>query len=125
MLPLIRLETPRVFYDYEAKYQSDSTRYLIPCGLDTGRERELQQLSLAAFEAVGADGWGRVDFMLDESGSPWFIEVNTVPGLTDHSLVPMAAQAVGLDFTRLVLRILDSSFTRAGNHLQEGQRAKA
>lgn len=125
VLPLIRLETPRVFYDYEAKYQSDSTRYLIPCGLDTGRERELQQLSLAAFEAVGADGWGRVDFMLDESGSPWFIEVNTVPGLTDHSLVPMAAQAVGLDFTRLVLRILDSSFTRAGNHLQEGQRAKA
>jgi len=124
-LPLIRLETPHVFYDYEAKYQSDSTRYLIPCGLDTKREHELQQLSLAAFRAVGADGWGRVDFMLDEAGEPWFIEVNTVPGLTDHSLVPMAAKATGIDFTRLVLRILDSSFARSGNHSQEGQRAKA
>jgi D-alanine-D-alanine ligase len=124
-LPLIRLETPHTFYDYEAKYQSDSTRYLIPCGLDAGREHELQQLSLAAFSAVGAEGWGRVDFMLDEAGEPWFIEVNTVPGLTDHSLVPMAAQAIGMDFNRLVLRILDSSFARVGNHSQEGRRAKA
>jgi D-alanine-D-alanine ligase len=125
VLPLIRLETPHVFYDYEAKYQSDSTRYLIPCGLDAEREQALQQLSLAAFRAVGAEGWGRVDFMLDEAGEPWFIEVNTVPGLTDHSLVPMAAQATGMDFTRLVLRILDSSFAQAGNHTQEDQRAKA
>ena len=125
VLPLIRLETPHVFYDYEAKYQSDSTRYLIPCGLDAGREHELQQLSLAAFHAVGAEGWGRVDFMLDEAGAPWFIEVNTVPGLTDHSLVPMAARAIGIDFTRLVLRILDSSFAHAGKHSQEGRRVKA
>jgi D-alanine-D-alanine ligase len=125
VLPLIRLETPRAFYDYEAKYQSDSTRYLVPCGLDTEREHALQQLSLTAFHALGAAGWGRVDFMLDDAGEPWFIEVNTVPGLTDHSLVPMAAQAVGMDFTRLVLRILDSSLAHAGNHSQEGQRAKA
>jgi D-alanine-D-alanine ligase len=125
VLPLIRLETPHAFYDYTAKYQSDSTRYLIPCGLDAERERELQQLSLAAFRALAAEGWGRVDFMLDEAGEPWFIEVNTVPGLTDHSLVPMAAQAVGIDFTGLVLRILDSSFASAGNHAQEVRRAKA
>ena len=111
-LPLIRLETPHVFYDYAAKYQADTTRYLIPCGLDTGRERQLQQLSLQAFRAVGAHGWGRVDFMLDDAGMPWFIEVNTVPGLTDHSLVPMAARASGMAFGELVLKILDSSLER-------------
>jgi D-alanine-D-alanine ligase len=110
VLPLIRLETPNVFYDYAAKYESDTTRYLLPCGLDAAREAGLQAESLDAFRAVGAGGWGRVDFMLDESGKPWFIEVNTVPGLTDHSLVPMAAKAVGTDFNRLVCRILDSSF---------------
>jgi D-alanine-D-alanine ligase len=109
VLPLIRLETPNVFYDYAAKYQADTTRYLVPCGLDTARESELQALSMAAFRAVGASGWGRVDFMLDAAGRPWFIEVNTVPGLTDHSLVPMAAQARGMDFTQLVLRILDTA----------------
>lgn len=108
-LPLIRLETPNVFYDYAAKYEADTTRYLIPCGLDAGQETELQALALQAFRAVGADGWGRVDFMLDGTGQPWFIEVNTVPGLTDHSLVPMAAQAAGHDFGSLVCRILDTS----------------
>jgi D-alanine-D-alanine ligase len=109
VLPLIRLETPNIFYDYAAKYQADTTRYLIPCGLDSAREAELQSLSLTAFRAVGASGWGRVDFMLDAAGQPWFIEVNTVPGLTDHSLVPMAARAVGTDFAALVCRILDTS----------------
>jgi len=108
-LPLIRLETPNNFYDYAAKYQADTTRYLIPCGLDAGQETELQALALQAFRAVGADGWGRVDFMLDGTGQPWFIEVNTVPGLTDHSLVPMAARAAGHDFGELVCRILDTS----------------
>jgi len=109
VLPLIRLETPNIFYDYEAKYQTDTTSYLIPCGLDAAMESQLQSLSLAAYRAVGASGWGRVDFMLDAAGQPWFIEVNTVPGLTDHSLVPMAAQAAGLDFSQLVCRILDTS----------------
>jgi D-alanine-D-alanine ligase len=110
VLPLIRLETPNVFYDYAAKYESDTTRYLVPCGLDAAQEAELQEVSLAAFRSVGAGGWGRVDFMLDESGKPWFIEVNTVPGLTDHSLVPMAAKFVGTEFNQLVCRILDTSF---------------
>jgi D-alanine-D-alanine ligase len=109
VLPLIRLETPNTFYDYAAKYELDTTRYLIPCGLDAAQETELGQLSLTAFHAVGAQGWGRVDFMFDEAGRPWFIDVNTVPGLTDHSLVPMAAKAAGLDFTQLVCRILESS----------------
>ena len=109
VLPLICLETPNSFYDYAAKYQADTTRYLIPCGLAAGQERELQAMSRAAFAAVGATGWGRVDFMLDTDGQPWLIEVNTVPGLTDHSLVPMAASAAGIGFDRLVCRILDTS----------------
>jgi D-alanine-D-alanine ligase len=108
-LPLIRLETPNTFYDYDAKYQASTTRYLIPCGLEATHEQVLQAQSLAAFGAVGACGWGRVDFMLDEAGQAWFIEVNTIPGLTDHSLVPMAARANGMDFTRLVCRILDAT----------------
>jgi len=112
-LPLIRLETPNLFYDYAAKYQADTTRYLIPCGLGEVREAQLQSVSLAAFRAVDASGWGRVDFMLDAAGQPWFIEVNTVPGLTDHSLVPMAAKAAGTDFTALVCRILDTSLDAA------------
>ena len=109
VLPLIRLETPNAFYDYAAKYEADTTQYLIPCGLESVREAELQGLALQAFHAVGANGWGRVDFILDGAGQPWFIEVNTVPGLTDHSLVPMAAQAAGHDFGQLVCRILDTS----------------
>ncbi len=107
-LPLIRLETPRVFYDYAAKYQSDSTRYHCPCGLDDRQETELQSLALRAFEVVGAKGWGRVDLMLDEAGEPWLIEVNTVPGMTDHSLVPMASRQAGIGFDELVMRILSS-----------------
>ncbi|UCC55337.1 MAG: D-alanine--D-alanine ligase [Gammaproteobacteria bacterium] len=112
-LPLIRLETPNMFYDYEAKYEADTTRYLIPCGLGEEQETRLQGQSLAAFNATGASGWGRVDFLLDASGRPWFIEVNTVPGLTDHSLVPMAARAAGMDFTRLVSRILETTLVPA------------
>jgi len=111
-LPLIRLETPREFYDYEAKYQSDSTRYHCPCGLPESRETELQQLVQRAFDAVGASGWGRVDFFLDNDGSPWLIEVNTVPGMTDHSLVPMAAQQYGWDMPELVWRILGTATHR-------------
>ena len=108
-LPLIRLETPNSFYDYEAKYFSDSTRYHCPCGLPAQREAELMQLCVRAFDLVGASGWGRVDFMLDADGEPKLLEVNTVPGMTDHSLVPMAAKAAGVDFDALCLRILATS----------------
>jgi D-alanine-D-alanine ligase len=108
-LPLIRLETSRRFYDYQAKYHDDQTRYLCPCGLDAAKQAELQALALNAFEAVGARGWGRVDFICDEQGRPWCLEINTVPGMTSHSLVPMAAAAAGLSFDALVLRILDSA----------------
>jgi len=108
-LPLIRIETPREFYDYEAKYESDDTRYFCPCGLPGEKEAELLELSLKAFDVLGASGWGRVDFLLDESGKPWFLEVNTTPGMTDHSLVPQAAAEVGIGFDELVWRILETS----------------
>jgi D-alanine-D-alanine ligase len=111
-LPLIRLETPNAFYDYEAKYQSDSTSYICPCGLEPEKEAELQQLALGAFRAVGASDWGRVDLLLDEEQQPWLIEVNTVPGMTDHSLVPMAAKAVDIGFEQLVWRILEATLER-------------
>jgi D-alanine-D-alanine ligase len=113
-LPLIRLETPRAFYDYQAKYEADSTRYLCPCGLDEQTEAQYRALALKAFDAVGASGWGRVDFMVDQQGRPHLIEVNTVPGMTDHSLVPMAARAAGMDFEQLVCRILATSLADGG-----------
>jgi len=112
-LPMIRLETPHAFYDYEAKYQADSTQYLCPCGLEAGQEKEVQALALQAFRAVGASGWGRVDLMQDEAGRFMLLEVNTVPGMTDHSLVPMAARARGIDFDGLVWRILETSLGEA------------
>lgn len=108
-LPLIRLETGNRFYDYQAKYESDATRYHCPCGLPAELERDYQRQALEAFRAVDGRGWGRVDFMVDGEGRLWLIEVNTVPGLTDHSLVPMAARQAGLDFETLVLRILATS----------------
>ncbi len=111
-LPVIALETPRAFYDYAAKYEADDTRYLCPCGLAPEEERRLQRLALAAFEAVGAEGWGRVDILCEPDGTPYVIELNTVPGMTDHSLVPMAAQAAGIGFDELVVRILAQTLTR-------------
>jgi len=105
-LPVIGLQTPRVFYDYAAKYQTDDTHYLCPCGLPSEEEQRLQRLAMSAFGALGASGWGRVDIMCSEDGSPWVIELNTVPGMTDHSLVPMAAKAAGMSFAELVLAIL-------------------
>jgi len=108
-LPLIRLETPRVFYDYEAKYFADDTRYICPCGLPDGQEERVQQVALAAFRLLGCSGWGRVDLMLDRGGEPWLLEVNTIPGMTDHSLVPMAARARGMSFEDLVVRILETA----------------
>ncbi len=105
-LPMIRLQTPHGFYDFEAKYQADDTQYLCPCGLEPQQEQAFQQLALQAFDALGCRGWGRVDLMVDEAGKPWLLEVNTVPGMTDHSLVPMAAKAAGYSFNRLLLEIL-------------------
>lgn len=111
-LPLIRLETPRSFYDFEAKYSATTTCYHCPCGLAEDEERRLQGLALEAFEAIAGHGWGRVDLMRDESGGPWLLEVNTAPGMTDHSLVPMAARARGIPFDELVWRILGTTFGR-------------
>jgi D-alanine-D-alanine ligase len=108
-LPLIRLETPRVFYDYDAKYFSDDTRYTCPCGLPPQVERAIQEQALSAYRLLGCTGWGRVDLILSKAGTPAFLEVNTVPGMTDHSLVPMAARARGLAFEELVLRILETA----------------
>ena len=113
VLPPIGLGTPHAFYDYDAKYLASDTQYRIPCGLDTDKEQELRNLTARACEAVGIRGWARVDVMQDASGAFWLLEVNTVPGMTDHSLVPMAARAAGLDFQQLVLAILDASM--AGN----------
>jgi len=109
ILPMIRLETPREFYDYEAKYIADTTQYHCPCGLDAGVESELGNLAFAAFKALDARGWGRVDFMLDTEGKPWLIEVNTIPGMTSHSLVPMSAKQAGMSFDELTLKILAAS----------------
>ncbi|MDH5485529.1 MAG: D-alanine--D-alanine ligase [Gammaproteobacteria bacterium] len=109
VLPMIRLETPRDFYDYEAKYDDTGTVYHCPCGLPEAREKELADLMTRAFHSVHARNWGRVDFMLDEDGQPWLIEVNTVPGMTDHSLVPMAAKQAGISFEQLVVTILEGT----------------
>ncbi len=113
MLPLIKLETPRTFYDYEAKYQAGTTRYLSPCGLPSFREEALQTLAKKACDVLSVRGWGRVDLFLDGGGQPWLIEVNTVPGMTDHSLVPMAAKAAGMEMDELAWRILETSFDEA------------
>ena len=109
-LPVIRLETPNVFYDFDAKYQSNNTNYHCPCGLSSKQEGALKELAVEACEVVGVNGWGRVDVFMDELGHSQLIEVNTVPGMTDHSLVPMAAKAKGIEFDELVWRILETSY---------------
>ncbi len=109
VLPLIHIETPRAFYDYTAKYESDDTQYFCPCGLAEEVEKELQALSMEAFKALDCSGWGRVDFIMDEDGKAWFLEANTTPGMTSHSLVPQAAAQIGIGFDELVWRILESS----------------
>ena len=109
-LPLIRLQTPHELYDYEAKYADGAgTRYHCPCGLDARIETAFRRLARTAFDVLGASGWGRVDFICDGAGNPHFIDVNTAPGMTSHSLVPIAAQAIGIDFDDLVWRILETS----------------
>jgi D-alanine-D-alanine ligase len=108
-LPVIRLETPNAFYDYEAKYNATTTQYHCPCGLSDDDELLLKKLAVVASHVVGVTGWARVDVFIDDSGQSQLIEINTVPGMTDHSLVPMAAKQAGIDFDDLVWRILESS----------------
>jgi D-alanine-D-alanine ligase len=105
-LPIVRIVPKNEFYDYEAKYLRNDTEYLCPCGLSAEKETLIQQEALQAFRAVGCSGWGRVDFLMDEAGNHYFLELNTSPGMTDHSLVPMAAKAAGIDFDELVMKIL-------------------
>jgi D-alanine-D-alanine ligase len=112
-LPSIRIETPRQFYDYEAKYFRDDTQYFCPSGLSAPAEQHLANLALAAFQAAGAEGWGRADFMMDATGRPLLLEINTVPGMTSHSLVPMAVRSAEIGFDELVWRVLETSFTRS------------
>lgn len=114
VLPPIRLATNNAFYDYDAKYLSNETQYQIPCGLNAVKEAELRELTARACQALGVSGWGRADVMQDAQGDFWLLEVNTVPGMTDHSLVPMAAQAAGLDFQALVLSILANTLQARG-----------
>lgn len=109
VLPLIRIETTHAFYDYHAKYIANDTRYLCPCGLDSLSEQAMQVMAMQAFQVLDCSGWGRVDFMRDAQGQPWLIEVNTVPGMTDHSLVPMAARQAGIEFDELVWKILETT----------------
>jgi len=110
-LPAIHMTTPHDFYDYQAKYQSNSTQYHCPCGLSQEDEEALANIALKAFKAVNASGWGRVDFMRDRQGQWYLLEVNTVPGMTQTSLVPKAAKQAGLDFQRLVYLILNQTLT--------------
>ena len=110
ILPIIRLEAARTFYDYEAKYADETeTQYHLPCGLDEQAEKHLGELCQRAFRAAGGSGWGRVDVLCDEAGQAYLIDANTAPGMTPHSLIPMAAQSAGLDFQSLVLRILGTT----------------
>ena len=108
-LPTIRIQTPRIFYDYRAKYESDRTEYHCPGTASADDETRYRELALAAFETLGCSGWGRVDFMTRSDGEPQILEVNTVPGMTSHSLVPMAAKERGIDFAELCWRILETS----------------
>ncbi|MFQ6004713.1 MAG: D-alanine--D-alanine ligase [Woeseia sp.] len=119
-LPSIRIETPRVFYDYRAKYEADSTEYRCPGTEDPLLEKELARLAVAAFDLLGCSGWGRVDFMTGNDRKPQVLEVNTVPGMTSHSLVPMAAKTAGIDFAELCWRILETSISDTSelNHVE-------
>jgi D-alanine-D-alanine ligase len=110
-LPSIRIETPRVFYDYRAKYESDNTCYFCPGTDDPKLEQRFHDLAIAAFNVLGCSGWGRVDFMTGSDGEPQVLEVNTIPGMTSHSLVPMAAKVAGIEFAELCWRILETSMS--------------
>ena len=107
VLPIIKIEPATEWYDYEAKYNRDDTKYLCPCGLAEAKEREIRKGALEAFRILGGRGWGRVDFLMDEEGNHYFLEVNTAPGMTDHSLVPMGARVAGMEYPALVRRVLE------------------
>ncbi len=107
VLPLIRIEAPQGNYDYQNKYFSDATQYHCPCGVPAAQEKQLQALAMRAIEVLGCSGWGRADLILRDDGNPFVLEMNTIPGMTAHSLVPMAARAVGIEFDDLVVRILE------------------
>jgi len=109
VLPVVELVSKNAFYDFDAKYVSDETRYFCPADLDAESTRTLQALAWQAYQSLGCSGWGRVDVMQSGDGRFWLLEVNTAPGMTSHSLVPMAARAAGLDFDTLVLQILQTS----------------
>ena len=109
-LPVIKLIPPGKFYDFEAKYNSKETKYICPSGLDQNTEEEIKKLSLNCFSLLNCRGWGRVDLIIDEQNKPWVIELNTVPGMTEHSFVPMAANYRNINFNELVLKILDTTF---------------
>ncbi|MCP3688124.1 MAG: D-alanine--D-alanine ligase [Gammaproteobacteria bacterium] len=115
ILPLIKLDTPREFYDYEAKYLVDDTIYTCPSGLSQCLVSRINNLVERSIYVTGVRHWGRVDLMVDESGQPWIIEINTVPGMTDHSLVPMAAREAGLEMPDLVLKIMELTLQGGGN----------
>jgi D-alanine-D-alanine ligase len=115
-LPAIQLQTSHDFYDYDAKYQANDTRYLLPSGLADDEEQALRALCQRAYELVGCSGWGRVDVMQDKDGDFWLLEINTSPGMTDHSLVPMAAAAAGMSFDQLVVSLLTQA-RQAGNSM--------
>ncbi|WP_322055202.1 D-alanine--D-alanine ligase [Paraburkholderia bannensis] len=105
-LPIIKIVPAGEFYDYDAKYILDTTQYLIPCGVTPEKEAELKKLARRAFDVLGCTDWGRADFMMDAAGNPYFLEVNTAPGMTDHSLPPKAARSVGIEYRDLVVRVL-------------------
>ena len=109
VLPTIELKTSHDFYDYSAKYQSNDTQYICPCEIDGELQTQIDRLVLQGFDVVGAKGWGRMDLMVDDNHQAWLIELNTVPGMTDHSLVPKAARVAGIEFEQLVVEILKSS----------------
>ncbi len=109
-LPVIMLEPPGQFYDYDAKYNSSEMKYICPSGLEEKIEKKIQQISLDCFNTLKCNGWGRVDIIIAKDNTPWIIEINTVPGMTEHSLLPMAAKEKGINFNELVLKILDTSF---------------
>jgi D-alanine-D-alanine ligase len=111
-LPIIRIVPKNEFYDYDAKYLRDDTEYLCPCGLTAEKEAQIQAEALVAFKAIGCSGWGRVDFLMDTDGNHFFLELNTNPGMTDHSLVPMAAKAAGISFDELVMKILNMTMKK-------------